>query len=81
LALSSLRFSNGSTAMDLAGTAAVTGAVSAGRRSRNLSASSSATAAPSAAMIQRSSLRPVWRVIDWLRSTSLSSLRPCGVIS
>ncbi len=32
-------------------------------------------------MITRSSLRPVIRVMDWLRSTSLSFFRPSGVSS
>ncbi len=32
-------------------------------------------------MIARSSLRPVWGVIDWLRSISASRLMPSGVTS
>ena len=50
-------------------------------RSTKRSVSSSTTATASTPMIAKSSLRPVWCVIDSAGSISLSRLSPCGVNS
>ena len=71
---------NGSTAIDCS-EIAMSASWFTPRRSTKRSVSSSTTASESTPMIAKSSLRPVWCVIDSWCSTSLSRLKPSGVNS
>jgi len=71
---------NGSTAIDFSGIGAAVVWLTPWRSTKR-SVSSSTTATANTPMIAKSSLRPVWRVIDSAWSISLSRFKPSGVNS